>query len=342
MLDNISGWIKKQVRQAGKTGVVLGLSGGIDSALAAFLAVRGLGKEQVFGIYLPCESNPRDIADARLVEQKLGIKTFLSDLTDVYRELIQLYPKAPKSVNINLKPRLRMITLYHHAGLHDCLVLGTGNKSELRLGYFTKYGDGGVDLLPLGDLYKHEVTTLARQIGVPQPIINKPPSAGLHDGQTDEGEIGLSYGEIDHILECLEKGIPCESSQDNIDKVKLLVKASEHKRDCLPTFYKDKQAEMEIVISPDLKILPQRYQVIYREEPVEMTLKEYELFKFLSSHPGKVFTREQLLKAVWGDDFWGGARTVDVHIRRLRSKLEGAGDTFIETIHSVGYAFRKI
>ena len=136
----------------------------------------------------------------------------------------------------NLKPRLRMSTVYYLANSSNYLVAGTGNKPEMQVGYFTKYGDGGVDLEPLGELYKHEVRALASVLGVPQPIIDRAPSPGLWPGQTDEGEMGITYAEIDAILAAWETGEAPNLPADRIAKVEGMVARSEHKRAMPPSF----------------------------------------------------------------------------------------------------------
>jgi NAD+ synthase len=143
---------------------------------------------------------------------------------------MKIFPKARKLVQANLKPRLRMITLYYFANKLNYLVCGTGNKTELSVGYFTKYGDGGVDLLPIGDLLKRQVRQLARELKVPEYIITKAPTAGLWPGQTDEGEMGITYPELDDILERIEKKRRQVIAKKKLEKVKKMIKCSEHKR----------------------------------------------------------------------------------------------------------------
>jgi NAD+ synthase len=136
----------------------------------------------------------------------------------------------------NIKPRLRMTTLYYLANRYNGLVVGTGNKTELSIGYFTKYGDGGVDILPLGDLDKTTVRALARQLGVPEPVITKAPSAGLWEGQTDEGEIGITYEELDRALAAIAAGESDSLAPRTVERVASLAAASEHKRRPAPMF----------------------------------------------------------------------------------------------------------
>jgi NAD+ synthase len=149
--------------------------------------------------------------------------------------LAALPPDVPDMAQANLKPRLRMVTLYALAQTHGYLVAGTGNKSEMRVGYFTKYGDGGVDVEPLGDLYKWQVRALARELGVPQPVIDRPPSAGLWVGQTDEGEMGITYDELDAALAAIETGQTTAMDPALLARVQGMMSDSAHKRATPPT-----------------------------------------------------------------------------------------------------------
>jgi len=225
-VDRLVEWMRQQVAEAGRTGAVVGLSGGIDSATVAALAKRAFGDE-AHGVIMPCDSDPQDAEDARLLAQTIDLTYRTVDLAPALatlREQLELPPNAPRLAIANIKPRLRMIALYAEAALHNALVLGTGNRSELEIGYFTKYGDGGVDLLPIGGFLKHEVRQLARDLGVPQRIIDRPPSAGLWEGQTDETEMGMTYQELDTYLASGE-GSPVIAGL-----VETMRQASRHKR----------------------------------------------------------------------------------------------------------------
>lgn len=229
LAQRLVSWIKEQVEKANCKGVVFGLSGGIDSAVVAVLCQRAFPKNSL-GVIMPCHSSESDLEDARSVAQKFGITTVTVNLDDVFDCLLGNLPGLPFDQNArtlaeaNLKPRLRMSTLYYIAnGLHY-LVVGTSNKSELSVGYFTKYGDGGVDIMPLANLLKRDVSQLAYHLNIPRKIIEKPPSGGLWLGQTDEGEMGITYKELDRYL---DEG---EASEKVRQKVDAMIQASAHKR----------------------------------------------------------------------------------------------------------------
>ena len=236
LADAIATWIADRIKAAGQTGAVVGLSGGIDSAVVSGLCVRAVGKENVLGVILPSHSAQQDVDDARLTADTWGISATEIDLSDLYDRFLETLPPGNAMANANIKPRLRMISLYHHANTLGRLVVGTGNKSELMIGYFTKYGDGGVDLLPIGSLYKHQVRDLARKIGVPEPIITKAPSAGLWAGQTDEDEMGISYEALDQALQALETGNTSGIDDAILAKVRRMVETTAHKRQLAPVF----------------------------------------------------------------------------------------------------------
>jgi len=227
--DTISAWIAEQVRSAGAEGAVVGLSGGVDSSLAAVLTKRALG-DQVLGLFLPCHSHPQDTAHGQLVAETFRIQTQLVDLTPIFDAFIAELPAGDRLAQANLKARLRMATLYYYANLYHYLVVGTSNRSELTVGYFTKFGDGAADILPLGGLLKTQVRELAREVGVPQPIIEKPPSGGLWPGQTDEGEMGITYWEIDEVIRALDTGEPHRVPDDVLAKVQRMRDCTTHKR----------------------------------------------------------------------------------------------------------------
>jgi len=194
--------------------------------VVSLLLKRAVG-DNMLGLIMPCHSVSSDFEDAVDFVQKFQIPHKVLDLSSVYDGFLRVLGESDKKGDLalaNLKPRLRMMTLYYFANRLNYLVVGTGNRSELEVGYFTKYGDGGVDILPIGSLVKSEVREVAKFLGVPERIITKPPTAGLWEGQTDEGEMGITYEVLDRYL--LEgKGDP-----DIIKKIEGMKKRSEHKR----------------------------------------------------------------------------------------------------------------
>ncbi len=235
----IAGWISTCVRIAGMRGAVVGLSGGIDSAVVAGLCVMALN-DNVLGMIMPCESAEEDEKDALLAAARFGVRTEMVRLDEPFKAMLDILPGAGDMARANLKPRLRMAALYYWANKLSYMVVGTGNRSELMAGYFTKHGDGGVDLLPLGSLYKSEVRKLAMDIGVPERIINREPSAGLWIGQTDESEMGMSYDELDAALDAIESGRLNGVPMELLERVNKMKTASKHKRQ-LPLIFEDVQ-----------------------------------------------------------------------------------------------------
>ncbi len=236
MDERISTWIRKRTEAAGADGVLVGLSGGIDSALVAVLAQRAVG-EHVLGLLLPCFSLPEDERDGLTLADAFQIRRERVDLSPVYETFLRQLPQAGKMCQANLKPRLRMAALYYYANKLNYLVAGTGNKSERLMGYFTKFGDGGADLLPIGDLTKSQVRKLAEDLKIPRRIIERPPSAGLWRGQTDEEEMKIRYKDLDRIIECLKKGRKTKIPQTQISYVKRMMARSGHKRSTPPIFH---------------------------------------------------------------------------------------------------------
>jgi len=229
LADRISDWIAAEVAGAGAKGAVVGLSGGIDSAVTAALCRKALG-DSVLCVIMPCESCRRDEEDAQLVAASLDVGVVTVCLDEPYAALVRVLPDATPMAKANLKPRLRMATLYAYANSLGYMVVGTGNATELAVGYFTKHGDGGVDLLPLGNLNKTQVRELARELGVPRRVIDKPPSAGLWEGQTDEEELGVGYVELDGILAAIDTGDTECVAPATLDRVRGMMEASAHKR----------------------------------------------------------------------------------------------------------------
>jgi NAD+ synthase len=186
------------------------------------------------GLILPIESDPIDIEDAKEIADIFDLKCQQFDLTEVFNGLVKILPGADRVSRGNIKARLRMIVLYYYANINHFLVCGTGNKTEIMLGYFTKYGDGACDVLPLGDLYKYQVREIAGDIGVPVKIIEKIPTAGLWPGQSDEAEIGYEYSQIDTTLEQIAQ---CRIQGDCANKLQQMIIQSEHKRQPPKIFY---------------------------------------------------------------------------------------------------------
>ncbi|MCI4323104.1 MAG: NAD+ synthase [Thermoplasmata archaeon] len=206
-LATISEFLRAHVADAQAERVVIGLSGGIDSALVARIARDALGPERVMPVLLPDAAYPAALSEETIAyARSLGTEPRVIPIDSAEAALRQLLPELKDRLTWgNTKARLRMTIVYALAREHRGLVLGTGNKSEILLGYFTKHGDGGVDLLPLGDLYKSEIQELARQLELPAAIRERAPTAGLWEGQTDEAELGGSYARIDRILLGLEE-----------------------------------------------------------------------------------------------------------------------------------------
>ena len=247
-IDGLVDWLRQRLSQSGAGGFVFGLSGGIDSAVVARLCQMA-APGNVAGVLMPCHSDPTDEADARLVADHFNIPIARIDLApafdlltgDLRRALASLPQEQLAAAHAaddikarvpaaNVKPRLRMTSLYFVANSLNYLVVGTGNRSELSIGYFTKYGDGGVDLLPIGGLLKSQVRAAARELGVPAAVIEKAPSAGLWLGQTDEDEMGFGYAELEDYL---TKG-PETVSPALAMRIERLIRQSEHKRGLAP------------------------------------------------------------------------------------------------------------
>ncbi|MCW3141254.1 MAG: NAD(+) synthase [Methanophagales archaeon] len=244
LASRISEWIRERVKEAGAKGVVLGMSGGLDSSVTAALCKKAF-PDTTLGLILPCFSSKEDVAHAKMVAKKFGLATKEIDISDIFKFVLytleeRKYDKeAREGMDIavaNLKPRIRMICLYYFANKLNYLVVGTGNKSELSVGYFTKYGDGAADILPLGDLLKTEERKLAEELDIPKAIIEKAPSAGLWAGQTDESEIGMGYDELDKILLAMESGDLSGCNPELVKRVKQMMAASKHKREKIPVF----------------------------------------------------------------------------------------------------------
>ncbi|MGP3667483.1 MAG: NAD+ synthase [Candidatus Bathyarchaeota archaeon] len=244
--QKITKFILKHVEKAKVEGVVIGLSGGVDSSTVASLCVSALGADKVLGLIMPSTTTSReDTEDAKFLAENLGIKYEIIDISPVEDKFLALCSHQDLSNKVavgNIKPRIRMTILYYHANLLNRLVVGAGNKTEILVGYYTKYGDGGVDIQPLGGLYKSQVRWLAEYMKLPRHIVWKTPTAGLWFGQTDEEELGIKYDLLDLILYGLidlkmkpqkvaeELGIQIET----VNRVLKMMKNSEHKRRKIP------------------------------------------------------------------------------------------------------------
>ncbi len=248
--EDIASFIRSKVNEAGVQGAVLGVSGGVDSATVLFLAVKALGPENVHPLIMPdINVTPEeDINDAKNLVELSGTTPHIiniAPIVEVYKSAIPIYEndEADRLPLGNLRARIRMCLLYYYANKKNLLVLGTGDRSEILIGYFTKYGDGAVDVLPIGILYKSQVRRLAASLGVPERIAFKPSSPRLWPGQTAEGELGLSYDEVDVILHAIfDKGLRPEEvpeatgiSMDKVRRVLELHEKSKHKREMPPT-----------------------------------------------------------------------------------------------------------
>jgi NAD+ synthase len=247
LVERLAGWMRESVTTAGAQGLVVGLSGGVDSAVVARLAQLAT-PGAVVGVVMPCHSDPQDERDAAVFAKHFSLPTVRMELSQPHDSLIAAMKPGleavPPSIHkarphddprarvplANIKPRLRMASLYFVANSLNYLVAGTGNRSELAIGYFTKYGDGGVDLLPLGRLVKSAVWKLARELDVPAAIVDRTPTAGLWLGQTDEAEMGFSYSDLEGYLSGGPQAIPPALAM----KIERLTRASEHKRQLPP------------------------------------------------------------------------------------------------------------
>jgi NAD+ synthase len=235
--------MRRQLASTGAQGFVVGLSGGVDSAVVARLAQLA-APGNVVAALLPAHSDPKDEVDAAMIAKHFSLLTVRVDLSDVYDATVAAAqatapmlpapahrpaaddPSRARRPLANVKPRLRMTMLYFLANHLDYLVAGTGNRSELSIGYFTKYGDGGCDVLPIGRLLKSEVRALARELDVPSAIVERTPSAGLWIGQTDEEEMGFTYPDLERYLEEGPQGVSPALAM----KIERLIRSSEHKR----------------------------------------------------------------------------------------------------------------
>lgn len=241
-VERIVRFLKTHTDRIGAKCLVLGMSGGLDSSVCAVLCAMAMGGRKTLGLSLTesLTRNPTSVRDAEDVAKKHSISFKSLDITGVFDETVGLVhaPRRRASVTLgNIKARIRAVILYYYANANDGLVVGTGDKSEIMLGYFTKYGDGASDILPIGDLYKTTVMDLARYLKLPSRIYSKPSSPELWPGQTAEKELGLSYEKLDRILWALERWVPAtEISREleiplkRVESIRQRWLTTEHKR----------------------------------------------------------------------------------------------------------------
>lgn len=230
IIKDLEDFLRKNLEESGAKGFVFGLSGGIDSAVIAALAKRVT--DNVLGLIMPCLSNPKDEEDARQIAKAIDLEVKKIDLSNTYKELINVsFDNDNSAAKSNIKPRLRMTTLYYYAHDLNYLVLGPSNASEFYVGYSTKHGDSAADLFPIGNILKRDVFGLAKELGLPNLVIDKKPSAGLLEGQTDEDDMGFTYEILDSYI--AGEKTPESDIKEKIDRMH---RNSEHKRKLAPKF----------------------------------------------------------------------------------------------------------
>jgi len=228
----LTDFIRAEINKAGFSKAVVNLSGGLDSSISCFLTAEALGAENVLALRLPYKSSvPESLTHAQMVIEALGVQSLTIPITEMADALIQQFPGMNRIRRGNIMARMRMIVLYDQSAVFPGLAIGTGNKTEILLGYTTLYGDAACAINPLGDLYKTQLRQLAKAIGIPSVIIDKPPSADLWLGQTDEGELGFTYADVDQLLyllvdqrykpeDCVKEGFPENLIRVVMDRVR--------------------------------------------------------------------------------------------------------------------------
>lgn len=238
----IKDFIKTYVESSGCKGIVIGLSGGVDSAVTAVLCRQVLGKKKTYCLFMPDDATPEsDIKHQKILVEKFDLLCETKNISEIVKNTADnCFIKPDKMAIANMKARIRMALLFEYTNMTGSLVCGTSNKSELLVGYFTKYGDGGVDIMPIGDLYKTQIYELAKFLKIPKEIICKAPTAGLIKGQTDEKELGFTYEILDKVLMGLERKQAISDITENtglkksdVEKIKNMCIKSQHKR-CSP------------------------------------------------------------------------------------------------------------
>ena len=236
--ETITRFISRQVTLRKKKGIVVGLSGGIDSSVCVILACRALPSHNIIGLSMPEKhvTSQKDVQNVRSLAKKLKIKYKEIDI-ERGKKILLNNPIKDKLAGGNFSARIRMSLLYYHAATNNLLVLGTADKSELMIGYFTKFGDAGADIFPIGELYKTQVRLLGKELELPYQILQQPSSPGFWRGHLAEKEIGLPYQEIDRILDSYQRNQLGKRnfSQKKIKIVIDLIKKNQHKKDDVPT-----------------------------------------------------------------------------------------------------------
>jgi NAD+ synthase len=234
----LAGLIRDEVTKVGFQRALIGLSGGIDSAVVAFLAAQALGPRNTYCVMMPYRtSTPSSVRDAEAVIETLGVQGLKIDISGMVDAYLEISPGTDRIRSGNIMARVRMMVLFDQSAAHQALVLGTSNKTELLVGYGTLFGDMASAVAPIGDLYKTEGRSLAKHRGVPSAILEKPPTADLWEGQSDEAELGLTYDELDRILvEVVDKRIPLDEMSERgfdpsqVERVMHMIRSTQFKR----------------------------------------------------------------------------------------------------------------